>query len=48
MIKQGDEGDYFYVITKGSCIVTRETPLNEEGIQLAELGMPAILSVKKR
>jgi CRP-like cAMP-binding protein len=39
VIKQGDEGDYFYVIVKGKCVVTRETPLNKEGIRLAELGM---------
>jgi CRP-like cAMP-binding protein len=39
VIKQGDEGDYFYVIVKGRCAVTRETPLNKEGIKLAELGM---------
>lgn len=37
IIKQGDEGDYFYVITRGKCVVTRETPLNREGIRLAEL-----------
>ncbi|MBN8281291.1 MAG: cyclic nucleotide-binding domain-containing protein [Gammaproteobacteria bacterium] len=39
IIKQGDEGDYFYVITRGKCAVTRETPLNKEGIKLAELGV---------
>jgi CRP-like cAMP-binding protein len=39
VIKQGDEGDYFYVIVKGQCLVTRETPLNKQGIKLAELGM---------
>lgn len=39
IIKQGDEGDYFYVIVKGRCLVTRETPLNKEGIKLAELAM---------
>ncbi len=38
VIKQGDHGDFFYVITKGQCHVTRETPLNQEGIKLAELG----------
>ena len=38
VIKQGDEGDYFYVIVSGKCVVTRETPLNKEGIKLAELG----------
>jgi rhodanese-related sulfurtransferase len=39
VIKQGDEGDFFYVIVKGRCAVTRETPLNREGIKLAELGI---------
>ena len=39
VIKQGDEGDYFYVIVKGKCVVIRETPLNKEGIRLAELSM---------
>ncbi len=39
IIKQGDEGDYFYVITRGQCTVMRETPLNKEGIKLAELGV---------
>jgi len=39
VIKQGDDGDYFYVITRGKCVVTRETPLNREGIRLAELGV---------
>jgi len=39
VIKQGDEGDYFYVIVNGKCSVTRETPLNKEGIKLAELGI---------
>jgi CRP-like cAMP-binding protein len=39
IIKQGDEGDYFYVIVKGKCVVTRETPLNKTGIKLAELSM---------
>ncbi|HEY8520626.1 MAG TPA: cyclic nucleotide-binding domain-containing protein [Gammaproteobacteria bacterium] len=54
VIKQGDEGDYFYVITRGRCIVTRETPLNKEGIRLAELevgdtfGEEALISEAKR
>jgi CRP-like cAMP-binding protein len=39
IIKQGDEGDFFYVIVKGKCTVLRETPLNKDGIKLAELGM---------
>jgi CRP-like cAMP-binding protein len=38
VIKQGDEGDYFYAIATGSCAVTRETPANREGIRLAVLG----------
>jgi CRP-like cAMP-binding protein len=54
VIKQGDEGDYFYVIVTGRCAVTRETPLNKEGIKLAELGMgdtfgeEALISEAKR
>ena len=38
VIKQGAEGDYFYVIVSGKVLVTRETPLNKEGLKLAELG----------
>ena len=38
IIRQGDEGDYFYAIVDGRCVVTRETPLNREGVKLAELG----------
>ena len=53
VIKQGDEGDYFYVISRGRCMVTRETPLKYEGINLAELvvgdtfGEEALLSEAK-
>jgi CRP-like cAMP-binding protein len=39
VIKQGAEGDYFYIIVSGKCAVTRETPLSREGIKLAELGV---------
>ncbi len=39
VIKQGDEGDFFYIIVQGKCTVTRETPLSREGIKLAELGV---------
>lgn len=39
VIKQGDEGDYFYIVTQGKCVVTRETPTNKSGIKLAELGV---------
>lgn len=54
VIKQGEEGDYFYVIMRGKCVVTRETPLNKEGIRLAELqvgdtfGEEALISESKR
>ncbi len=37
VMRQGKEGDYFYVVTVGRCVVTRETPLSAEGIKLAEL-----------
>jgi CRP-like cAMP-binding protein len=39
VIQQGTEGDYFYAIVTGRCVVTRETPLNKDGIKLAELGV---------
>jgi len=39
IIRQGEDGDFFYAIVQGRCVVTRETPLNREGIKLAELGM---------
>jgi CRP-like cAMP-binding protein len=39
IIKQGGEGDYFYIIVSGKCAVSRETPLRQEGIKLAELGV---------
>ena len=54
VIKQGDEGDYFYVITRGRCTVIRESPLNKEGIKLASLvvgdtfGEEALVSEEKR
>ena len=54
VLKQGEDGDYFYVITTGKCVVTRETPLNKDGIRLAELavgdtfGEEALISEAKR
>lgn len=38
VIRQGDEGDYYYVIQKGHCAVTRATRSNPEGVRLAQLG----------
>ncbi len=54
VIKQGDAGDFFYAIISGQCCVVRETPLNKEGIKLAELGVgdtfgeEALISESKR
>jgi CRP-like cAMP-binding protein len=54
VINQGDEGDYFYIITEGRCRVTRSTPSNSEGVNLAELavgdsfGEEALISAAKR
>jgi CRP-like cAMP-binding protein len=54
VIRQGSEGDYFYAIVSGRCVVTRETPLNKDGIRLAELGVgdtfgeEALISEAKR
>lgn len=39
VVRQGDAGDFFYVVGKGKCVVTRDTPLNKEGVKLAELRM---------
>jgi CRP-like cAMP-binding protein len=41
VIRQGDHGDHFYIITKGRCMVTRETPGDSENIDLADLGAGA-------
>ena len=54
ILKQGAEGDYFYVLIRGSALVTRETPLSKEGIKLAQLGVgdtfgeEALISEAKR
>ncbi len=41
VIRQGSNGDHFYIIRSGRCMVTRETPANKENIDLAELGVGA-------
>ncbi|MGD8873549.1 MAG: SUMF1/EgtB/PvdO family nonheme iron enzyme [Gammaproteobacteria bacterium] len=38
VIKQGDEGDYFYTIHEGRCAVTRRETQDAEDVLLAELG----------
>lgn len=38
IVKQGDQGDYFYIVRDGRCIVTRTTKSKPEGVRLAELG----------
>ena len=54
IIRQGADGDFFYAVVSGKCAVTRETPLNREGIRLAELtvgdtfGEEALISEGKR
>jgi CRP-like cAMP-binding protein len=54
IIQQGAEGDYFYAIVSGKCLVARETPLNRGGLKLAELGVgdtfgeEALISEAKR
>ncbi len=36
VVRQGDPGDYFYVVMEGRCVVTREAP-NQKPVRLAEL-----------
>ncbi len=54
VIKQDDDGDYFYIIKNGRALVTRSTPANPKGIKLAELesgdsfGEEALISESKR
>ncbi|MBI3186995.1 MAG: cyclic nucleotide-binding domain-containing protein [Gammaproteobacteria bacterium] len=54
IIKQGEEGDYFYIVKKGRCLVTRSMPDQPRGIKLAELkdgdtfGEEALISSSKR
>ena len=54
VIQQDDEGDYFYIIKEGRCLVTRSTPANPNGVKLATLsvgdsfGEEALISDTKR
>jgi len=53
VVQQGAEGDFFYAIMTGRCIVTREQP-NQKAVKLAELeagscfGEEALISDAKR
>ncbi len=38
IIRQGDEGDYYYIIVHGTALVTRQAEQGSEPILLAELG----------
>ena len=54
VIEQDAEGDYFYIIKEGRCLVTRATPANPNGVKLATLsvgdsfGEEALISESKR
>jgi len=54
VIEQDAEGDYFYIIKEGRCLVTRATPANPNGVKLATLsvgdsfGEEALISDTKR
>lgn len=54
IVKQGDAGDYFYILIQGNCLVTREAPNSGKAIPLAELapgasfGEEALLSEDTR
>lgn len=50
VVSQGQEGDFFYVLLKGECIIMRATPKNPNGIKLGMIksgdnfGADAIIS----
>lgn len=54
VIRQGDLGDYYYIIKEGSCEVRRTTSVSAHGIKLAELkpgdafGEDALISNMRR
>jgi len=41
IVRQGDVGDYFYVLTAGQCVVAREAPNSGKLMPLAELSAGA-------
>ena len=54
VVEQDQEGDFFYIIKEGRCMVTRSTPANPNGVKLATLsvgdsfGEEALISDTKR
>jgi CRP-like cAMP-binding protein/predicted nucleic acid-binding Zn-ribbon protein len=54
VVKQGEDGDYFYLISKGECIVTRSPEAGHAPVELAKLsagkgfGEEALISNKPR
>jgi len=54
VVEQDEDGDYFYIIKEGRCLVTRATPANPNGVKLATLtvgdsfGEEALISDTKR
>ena len=39
VVNQDEEGNYFYIIKEGRCLVTRSTPANPNGVKLATLSV---------
>jgi CRP-like cAMP-binding protein len=54
VVRQGEDGDFFYVIMEGRCMVTREQAAGQKPVQLAQLesgscfGEEALISDTKR
>ncbi len=54
VVEQDQDGDFFYIIKEGRCMVTRATPANPNGVKLATLsvgdsfGEEALISDTKR
>jgi CRP-like cAMP-binding protein len=38
VVRQGEAGEYFYVVREGRCEILRSTPLRPAGVHVAELG----------